>query len=293
MPSYTCPNCGTDLQRKEPIPAGKKMKCPVCAHIFAPVAVEAPAADEDLPIKLADEPEPPKPAAPAAASSSSKAKGGKGPPPPPVKAQKDVEEEEDDRKDYGVVQEKEEEDGKKPEISYGSLRDKFAKSKIGPAQYITVKPSNWLLRLGLFSCIMGLFMAVVACWPIIFSLVPPPRVFIRPAMNVALIGFAQFCCGAFICYGASKLQDLTSFPIALAGSIVACLFYTPFCIIAGLKLFTLMVDMLGPTGYPTAGMVTVSIVAMAGVGYWCIATLFNPAVREGFAERKLTGVVER
>lgn len=270
------------------------MKCPVCAHIFAPVAVEEappppPPEDDDLPIKLADEPDAPKP---VPEPSKGKGKGGKGPPSPPnKKKKKDDDDEDTGPANYSVITE-DKDDENKPEVHYGSLRDKFAKSKIGPAQFITVKPSNWLLKLGLFSCIMGLFIIVVSCWPIIFSMVTPARVFIRPAMDFSLIGFAQFCCGAFICYGSSKMQDLTSFPIALAGAIVACVFYTPFCIFAGIFLFKALVAFLDVAGIPLAGMVTVVILLMAGIGYWCLAVLFKAEVREGFAERSAAGGVQ-
>ena len=36
MHSYTCPKCKTILKRQEPVPPGKKMKCPKCQKIFAP-----------------------------------------------------------------------------------------------------------------------------------------------------------------------------------------------------------------------------------------------------------------
>ncbi len=36
MHQYTCPKCKALLRRQEPVPAGKKLKCPKCATIFAP-----------------------------------------------------------------------------------------------------------------------------------------------------------------------------------------------------------------------------------------------------------------
>src|SRR5262249_9639873 len=41
MHSYTCPKCKTILKRQEPVPAGKKMKCPKCQKIFAPDAIKS------------------------------------------------------------------------------------------------------------------------------------------------------------------------------------------------------------------------------------------------------------
>ena len=37
---YPCPECGTVLRPKNPLTAGKKVKCPKCAHIFAPISDE-------------------------------------------------------------------------------------------------------------------------------------------------------------------------------------------------------------------------------------------------------------
>ncbi len=272
------------------------MKCPVCAHIFAPVTAEEapppPPEDDDIPIKLADEPEAPKPA-PEPPKGKGKGKGGKGPPAPPdKKKKKDDDDEDTGPANYSIVEEKKDDDENKPEIHYGSLRDKFAKSKIGPAQFRTVRPSNWLLRLGLFSCVMGLLTIVISCWPIIFSMVTPSRVFIRSAMDYSLVGLMQFCCGAIICYGASKMHDLTSWTFSLVGSIVACLFYTPFGVVASIFSFLLCLVLLGPFGFPLGIFAVMFWVAMACVGYWCIITLLRKEVREGFAERSQAGGVQ-
>ncbi|MBV9123042.1 MAG: phosphohydrolase, partial [Planctomycetes bacterium] len=34
MPSYSCPECGAAIKSANPIPAGKKVKCPKCATVF-------------------------------------------------------------------------------------------------------------------------------------------------------------------------------------------------------------------------------------------------------------------
>src|SRR5262245_30962632 len=41
MPVYTCPDCSTKLKRSEPLPAGKKLRCPECGNVFAPAAKAA------------------------------------------------------------------------------------------------------------------------------------------------------------------------------------------------------------------------------------------------------------
>src|SRR4030095_12519488 len=90
----------------------------------------------------------------------------------------------DDGTPYAVIRENE--DDVKPEVHLGSLRDKFAKSKIGPAMYRTVIPSNWLLRLGLFSCVVAVFWFAYALFPIVFCEATPLRPFIRPRVDLML-----------------------------------------------------------------------------------------------------------
>jgi len=48
MPSVTCTNCGAVLKTKDPVPAGKKVKCPKCAQPFVVKAEE-----EELPAEPA------------------------------------------------------------------------------------------------------------------------------------------------------------------------------------------------------------------------------------------------
>src|SRR5437870_2938722 len=94
MPQYPCPNCKAVLKRAQPLGAGKKIRCPKCDAVFAPAASAA-----------------------VAASPSSKS-------------------EEDDRNPYAVVQEKEEDEAMKAEkerAAYGLVKDRYKKSKRGPA----------------------------------------------------------------------------------------------------------------------------------------------------------------
>jgi predicted Zn finger-like uncharacterized protein len=43
MAALTCPNCSAILKTKDPVPAGKKVKCPKCATVFESPAEEQPA----------------------------------------------------------------------------------------------------------------------------------------------------------------------------------------------------------------------------------------------------------
>lgn len=254
MPKYQCPECEAVLRRAEAIPPGKKIRCPKCEAVF--------------PAKAMAE-EPAKEAAVAYALSAP-------PPAPPPPKPKPVEDDDDgESTPYGVI--KESEDEVKPEIHLGSLRDKFAKSKVGPAMFKVVMPSNYLLRLGLFSCVVATFLFILGLWPVIFCEANPIRAFIRPRVDKMLQATFMFTFGAIMCAGASKMHDLTSYTWAIIGSCMAILIYVP----AGIFIALLVLMMFGPLG-----MILVAVdLGLAFVGIWCLIVLFNPAVREGFKER--------
>jgi DNA-directed RNA polymerase subunit M/transcription elongation factor TFIIS len=242
MPSYQCPECDSVLKRSTPIPDGKKIKCPQCEAVF-----KAKALPED----------------------EKKA-------PPPVAAAKKGGDDEEEGGNYIFKDEKKEE--KKEELYFGSLRDKFAKSNIGPAMFITVTPSNWLLRLGLGSCIAGLAIFIYGVFPLVFCEVLPVRPFIRPRMNIMLFATAVFIFGSIMAAGASKLHELTSMWQAIVGSVMALLIYIP----AGILLMLILNDYLGEM---YAYLIGGAVCGVALTGVWCIVTIFNPKVRLGFEER--------
>ena len=115
--TYTCPECGTVLRPKAPLPAGKKVKCPECGAIFAPAAAAAGAAVAG------------KPGRPAAK---------------PAPAKKKDDDEWGDTKPYVIT----EDTGPKPEkITFDQIRDRFPKSARGPAQKEVVRPANTMLAM--------------------------------------------------------------------------------------------------------------------------------------------------
>jgi len=252
MPRYQCPECEAVLRRAEAIPAGKKIRCPKCEAVFPARALP----DEE-------------PAAQPAGEGYALAGQVKAvPKPAPV-------EEEENSNPYAVI--KESEDEVKPEIHLGSLRDKFAKSKIGPAMYRTVVPSNWLLRLGLFSCAVAVFLFIYGIWPVIFCEANPIRPFIRPRVDIMVGAVLMFTFGAIMCMGAARMHDLTSYTWAIIGSVMALLIYVPRAIMIAIS----MLIMFGPLGLLVAALVC----ALAFVGLWCLIVLMNKEVREGFKER--------
>jgi hypothetical protein len=251
MPKYQCPECDAVLRRAEAIPTGKKIRCPKCEAVFPARAMEE---DDET--------------ANAPAGEGYALAGQKSAPKPSL-------DQDDDGTPYAVI--KESEDEVKPEIHLGSLRDKFAKSKIGPAMFRTVIPSNWLLRLGLFSCVVAVFIFIYGVWPIIFCEANPVRPFIRPRVNIMLEATLMFSFGAIMCLGAAKLHDLTNYAMAIVGSIMALLIYIP----AGIMVALFVILLLGPFGMLIAAVV----MGLAFVGLWCLIVLMNKEVREGFKER--------
>jgi hypothetical protein len=251
MPKYQCPECEAVLRRAEAIAPGKKIRCPKCEAVFP----ANPLPDDE-------------PAPEAAAGYALAGAAPEGPKPKPLP-------EEENSDPYRVI--KETGDEPKPEIHLGSLRDKFAKSKIGPAMFKTVLPSNWLLRLGLFSCIIAVVWFAVALWPIVFCETTPLRPFIRPRVDMMLRATVMFSFGSIMCLGASKMHDLTSYTWAIIGSCMALLIYVPLGILVAL----LVLLIIGPLGM----LLAAAILGLSFVGVWCLIVLFNPAVREGFRER--------
>jgi hypothetical protein len=255
MPKYQCPECEAVLRRAEAVAAGKKIRCPKCEAVF-------PA--NPLPD---DEPAPEPAADPAAGYAVA------GLPAKPTKPA--YQDDDEDSNPYKVIKETGNE--VKPEIHLGSLRDRFAKSKIGPAMFKTVLPSNWLLRLGLFSCVVAVFWFAFGVWPIVFCEATPLRPFIRPRVDIMLRATLMFSFGSIMCLGASRMHDLTSYTWSIIGACMALLIYVPLGILVALLILLI----LGPMGM----LLAAAVMAMAFVGVWCLIVLMNPAVREGFRER--------
>src|SRR3954465_8446226 len=136
--------------------------------------------------------------------------------------------------------------------------------------YRTVVPSNWLLRLGLFSCSVAVFMFIYGIWPIIFCEANPIRPFIRPRVDIMLRAVFMFSFGGIMCLGASKMHDLTNYTWSIIGSIMALLIYVPLGIIVALLVLLLF----GPMGM----LLAAAILGLALVGVWCLIVLFNPLV---------------
>jgi uncharacterized Zn finger protein (UPF0148 family) len=240
MPQYTCPSCKTVLKRDQPLPAGKKLKCPRCETIFGPSATASkPKKDDD-----------------------------------------------EDRNPYAVQIDKDDDERMKAEkerAAQGLVKDRFKKSKRGPAGKEVVRPSNFLLASGVFNCAVALIAFAIGGGTLVFwdffytegSSKPPPGVKYsdweakRKAGEVKMtdeertekiiersiiMGVATFVfiMGSLICVGAFKMRTLESRAWAIAGSIIS--------IVCGFLLIQLL------------------------IGIWCLVVLNNDLVKDGFEE---------
>jgi len=223
--SYTCPTCKTKLKTANRLPPGKVVTCPACGEKFTP----EPAAPEGT-LKLADEDTPKKAAAPAKPGTKPAAKAEEPKKAEPAAApvgkkpfaDDDDESAESIKKGYGIVQETEaeKEEAEKNKPKFGEVADKFKKSARGPAQGLLVMPSNLLTGEGLITIIGGILLIVIGMWPLVFNDAPPGEEELDEAIIYMLLGVVTFVWGAMVCYGASHMQELGSYPIAMVGAIM-------------------------------------------------------------------------
>jgi hypothetical protein len=211
--TYTCPACGAVLRPAQAVPAGKKLKCPKCATVFAP-EVE-PAEEAAPPFKLAPAEPVARPAArklPAKAAAANK----------PAKKKADGDDEYGEATPYGVVHEEEtEEDAALRKVNYGPIKNKFEKSKRGPAVALVTKPATYLLGQGALKCLAGLVICIYAVFPMIFNDKPLGDERLQEQWLIFAGGLGLFAYGAIIVHGAYKMQMLESYPWAMIAAVMA------------------------------------------------------------------------
>jgi hypothetical protein len=192
MPKYQCPECEAVLKRETAVEPGKKIKCPKCEVIF--------------PAKPMREPE----------------QEGK---PKTAGAQQMMDDDDEEQGgSYAVIEDKAEEgDARKKDLHFGSLRDKFAKSKRGPAMAEMVTPSNFVMGEGILVCAGAVAGFVIALWPFIFSEDDLPRQKVQRQILFAVLSVLAFGVGGFLCYAASCMHELRHYSLAWAGCVVAAI----------------------------------------------------------------------
>src|SRR5262249_53729660 len=132
---------------------------------------------------------------------------------------------------------------------FTEVQDKFKKSARGPAMSLLVMPSNLLTLAGLITCVGGLGMFVVGMWPLVFNDAPPGEEELEEAIVLMMLGVCTLFWGAMVCFGASQMQELASYPWSMIGSVMG--------------------------------------IAPLLVGIYAIVMLQNPKVKAGFAEGAL------
>jgi hypothetical protein len=223
------------------------VKCPKCNKPFVPESGDKgkPKEPADGALKLADEP---------------KKAGAKADPPKsapdPAAAKKPFDPDDDEdaesvKKGYGVIAETEEEkeQAEKNKPKFKDAQEKFKKSARGPAMSLLVMPSNLLTLAGLITCVAGLGLFVWGMWPLVFNDAPPGEEELEEAIMRMMMGICTLFWGAVVCFGASQMQELASYPWAMVGSVMG--------------IFPLLVGIFG------------------------IIMLQNPKVKAGFAEGSL------
>jgi hypothetical protein len=263
MPVYPCPECGAQLRPANPVPPGKKLRCPKCETVFAPAGRSKAGAAAKAPPAVA--------AAPAA---------------------------EPDK--YGLVDQDHNQD-EAARRAFEPIQNRFKLSARGPALGLVVKPSTWLLRVGVTTCIMALVGVMFAIWPMIFKLeqmeqatkgvrygpqnqerkfqeLTPEQYQERWIMLGAMV--FQFAWGSVVAAGASKMHELKAYGLAMTASFMSLV--GPF-VPLGIVMIQYAVEneetyVIMPGVLSLAGSVPFSI--------WCIATLRNKKVLAGFAEEE-------
>ncbi|MBY0524375.1 MAG: hypothetical protein K2R98_13295 [Gemmataceae bacterium] len=276
---YPCPECGAVLRPKNPIGAGKKVKCPKCETVFAPV----PAAEEAR-------------AKPAKAA---------------VKKTDD-----DDEGGYGIKEDaadtEETKAQRKKALGPVSDKDRKPRSARGPAAAICTQPSNKMLGSALITAIGSVITIVVVLWPLVFALErkedpdapapTKPKVVVSPEEKAeqkkqrAIIGAIVITGAVFtliynvlIAMGASKMQGVESYAWAMAAAILLIIPVNWGLVYFGFFWFIKMVVAIAGQEYAEMFlMLTVGAIIIwdTYIGVLNIITLRKPEVIAGFQEKK-------
>jgi hypothetical protein len=260
MPIYTCPECGAKLKKNKELEPGKKLRCSECEVIFA------------IPGEK------------------------KKPAPAPI-----VFEDEDGPAQYGVITDPADEAAEKVrKAAFDPTKERFEKSKRGPALELVVRPSNVLLFCGVLTCLMALGGAFASSFQLIFKVQEVQEqkgLYTKPGdskvrykeltdeqRSMRYWGIAGsvlfFLWGTVVCGGASKMHELEKYWLAMTGSIMALL--------GPLVPLGIWLYLEGTSeGEPDMAFVGPAILCFASglpASIWSISTLRNEKVLAGYAE---------
>ena len=264
MPKYQCPECETTLKRENPVPEGKKIKCPKCEVVFLPEPVREAKAQTQPAAKKA-------------------------------KAAKPAPDEDEEGGSYGMASDPKESESdekarkKKKDVNYGSLRDKFEKSKRGPAMAKLVKLTNGMLFIGVITVIGGIVGMVFGLWPFVFSENMPKGSAARNQIFTTLGALAVGIYGGCMCYGASKMHELESYGWSMVGSVLTSIFGV-ISVLAGLGIGFKAATAEADDGFMTmiTGLGAFAVLAWGGfacnVGLKSMSRLKEDMIKEGYEE---------
>jgi len=279
MAVYKCPKCSATLKPANPIPAGKKIKCPKCEQIFDPNAEAAPkpapakSNDDDL-YAVKDE--------------------------PPPSEEEAADDEEEGKKKYSLADD--------------LVKKKIPRNKKMVAQAIGQKPSNQMLLTSSIMCVSAVLSLMVVLWPLVFvktespaekakakakakaKLIAPEAAAVESIVTtavlvtVAVCAVAAFLYNGLIAIGAVKMQSLESYRWAMLGSVLMILPLSWMLVGPAFWWFLSILQwILGEEEFifPMFTIVAISAWNFA-VGLWNLKTLRNPEVIAGFEESQAT-----
>lgn len=276
MAVYKCPKCSATLKPANPIPAGKKIKCPNCEQIFDPNAEEAPK--------------------PAPAKSDDDLYAVKDEPPP---SEEEAADDDDDAK-------------KKYSLADDLVKKKIPRNKKMIAQAIGQKPSNQMLLTSSIMCVSAILSLMVVLWPLLFQttespaekakakakakakLIAPEAAVVESIVTttvlvtVAVCAVAAFLYNGLIAVGAVKMQSLESYRWAMLGSVLMILPLSWMLVGPAFWWFLSILRWILGEEEVIFPMFTVFAISAwnFGVGLWNLKTLRNPEVIAGFEESK-------
>jgi hypothetical protein len=162
-----CPECNATLRPSQPVPDGKRVKCPKCGAGFASPGVLPEqvfqVVDEEKTVAPQSRPRPPARKAKPAPRAAAKPPAAK----PKATPSKPPEDDDDEGGLYSFKDNLEEMDADKPEIEY--TPDMSIKDLRGPAQGFIVRPSNFMLALAAINVVLSIFAIVFNAWPFLFA----------------------------------------------------------------------------------------------------------------------------
>lgn len=274
--TYKCPQCSATLRLANPVPAGKKIKCPKCQNVFAP-PVEQPKAAAGKPAGVSK---------PPLDEDDAGAYALKDDPPPPEPVKRSVAPLDFDEDDAPKKKKKK---TKGDEDELDTEKPTHARKK-SAAQAMCQAPSNKMLATSCFTCASCLLSLLVSLWPLIFMKerswtnyflgLPIPI----PIMVLLLIG--AFVYNAAIAVSAVKMQSIESYAFAMLGSTLCVI---PASWLLGVPAFFWFYKFLGSIMDNDPLMPGITMVAISAlyiyIGMWNMRTLRDPAVVEGFEEK--------